>query len=135
MEDLMFLWLADFRGDSQDPRHLGEFYVESYLNEGGPKRYNKNLTKPGPDIVKGSFEVALKNNTPDFQQIIALAKSHQPIRTAVLSIEKNFAGRSFGLRARYRMDGVVIQEIPRSYESHKISEVILSYEKLYLTKY
>lgn len=135
MHDLMFLWLADVHGDSKDPRHLGEFDVEGYFNEPGPRRYMSKLTKPGPDMVMGSCDVALKNNTPDFQKIIELAKTKQTIRTAVLSIEKNFAGRSFGLKVRYRMDGVVIFDMPRSYESHKISEISLGYETLYITKY
>ena len=135
MFDLMFLWLADVHGDSKDPRHLGEFDVENYFNEPGPRRYTSKLTKPGPDMVMGSCDIALKNNRPDFQKILSLAKTKQTIRTAVLSIEKNFAGRSSGLKLRYKMDGVVIYDMPRSYESYKISEISLGYETLYVTKY
>lgn len=92
MHDLMFLWLADVHGDSKDPRHPDEFDVEGYFNEPGPRRYMSKLTKPGPDIVMGSCDVALKNNTPDFQKILALAKTKQTIRTAVLSLRKTLQG-------------------------------------------
>lgn len=135
MIDLMFLWLADVHGDSKDPRHLGEFDVEGYFNEPGPRRYMSKLKKPGPDMVMGSCEVALKNDRPDFQKVLALAITKQTIRTAVLSIEKNFAGRSFGLKVRYRMDDVTIFDMPRSDALHKISEFSLGYKTLYVTKY
>lgn len=135
MQDLMFLWLADVQGDSTDPRHLGEFDVDYYFNEPGPKRYMSKLTKPGPDMVKGSCEIALKNNTPDFQRILELYTTKKTVRTAALSIEKNFAGRSFGLKLRYRMDGVVIFDTYRSPVSRQISDIVLGYQTLYITKY
>ncbi len=104
MEPLNFLWIPGIHGDSQDPRHIGDFNVlrstlSVYVTSKSHGRVHGHAVMAQPE----DFDFVVRCDTPEFQTLFVATAKQQFIHTAILTSEKNQRGRSAGVLVRFVM--------------------------------
>ena len=110
---LMFLWVQGIDGLSQDPRHLREIEVASFSF--GPK---------GSATFGSALPVELINDFTFIKRIDGVsnllyqaALSGKHFAKAILTVERNFGGRSAGELLRVVMSDILITSFQRDPKS------------------
>lgn len=101
---LMFLWIQGIDGLSQDPRHLREINVEtfSYGNK-NPRAFGHGSQVES--ISDFEFVKRFDGISPILHQAVASGKH---FAKAILTVERNFGGRSAGELLRVVMSDILL---------------------------
>lgn len=114
----MFLWIQGIDGLSQDPRHLREIEIASYI-----------FGQKGSSAVSyGSSQESTSNFefVKPFDAISPLlhqaATSGKHFATAILTVERNFGGRSGGQLLRVVMNDILVTNATRDSQGASIGD-------------
>ena len=101
---LMYLWIQGIDGLSQDPRHLREINVESF-SFGSKDASAVGYGSWQESAVNFEFIKLFDGVSPILHQAAASGKH---FAKAILTVERNFGGRSAGELIRVVMSDVII---------------------------
>ena len=137
MESLNFLWLDGIRGDSRDPRHIGEFDVINYsfFPSGDSSQPGQSSFSPIRKL-DGQISLIVKIPPQAVSGLWDLSARGKKIAIAIFTIEKNLGGQSGGHLLRCVMRDTYISGINVNYDKEYNQDnwtVILSYKSFDLS--